>query len=84
MEVNTYFNINFQGAQENLFQKKENLSVPNVSEEHLPFEKKKPIISENVLMDLKDVQNFLYMLIGAEVLIKDDDSFAGDSVNIRA
>ena len=39
---------------------------------------------EKVMMDLKDVQNFLYMLIGSEIRIESKDPAVGSSVNTVA
>ena len=39
---------------------------------------------EKVMMDLKDVQNFLYMLIGSEILVQNDSQPTGSSVNTFA
>lgn len=90
MEVNTSLNVMFPGIQNVPNIPKDGVAMQSEKDEiafketPLPFEKKKPEISEEVLMDLKDVQNFLYMLVGADLLIKNDDNVAGDTVNVKA
>jgi len=41
-------------------------------------------IDETVMMDLKDVQNFLYMLIGSEIKVHDDNGSRGSMLNLSA
>ena len=38
-------------------------------------------IHEAVMMDLTEVQNFLFMLIGAEVKVKSENSHSGSLIN---
>ena len=38
-------------------------------------------VEEPVMMDLKDVQNFLYMMIGSEVLVQARNSSLGTAFN---
>ena len=41
-------------------------------------------IPEKVMMDLKDVQNFLYMLIGSDIKVESGRDQIGNSVNTVA
>ena len=41
-------------------------------------------VPEKVMMDLKDVQNFLYMLIGSELRVESDKTGVGSTINKRA
>ena len=40
--------------------------------------------AEKVMMDLQDVQNFLYMLIGSEIRVESDNRTIGASINTVA
>ena len=41
-------------------------------------------VHEKVLMDLSDVQKFLYMLIGSEIKVQSDNEHVGRNVNAVA
>jgi len=41
-------------------------------------------ISEKVMMDLKDVQNFLYMMIGSSLILKSNDNTPGSGLDTVA
>ncbi len=47
-------------------------------------EEKEPKVKEKVMMDLKDVQHFLFMLIGADIKIIESNSVSGASLDMRA
>ena len=47
-------------------------------------ENSRSIIPQKVMMDLKDVQRFLYMLIGSEIKVKSDNESIGLNVNTMA
>ena len=53
----------------------ENIDLVNLNEEKKPEKQVKPKFDEKVMMDLKDVQNFLFMMIGSEIRIKSDDNY---------
>jgi hypothetical protein len=40
--------------------------------------------SEKTMMDLRDVQRFLYMLIGSEIKVESESKFPGQVLNSRA
>ncbi|HOO70340.1 MAG TPA: hypothetical protein PK926_01170 [Spirochaetota bacterium] len=50
----------------------------------IPFAKEKPVFDEKVMMDLQDVQHFLYMLIGSEIKVESDNNSIGNAVNAVA
>jgi hypothetical protein len=50
----------------------------------IPFAKEKPAPEEKTMMDLRDVQNFLYMLIGSEIKVESDQNSIGNTVNAVA
>lgn len=82
MDINVALNVNFSGNQIPVLPPKED-SIAKEAEKPREEEVKRPKVEEKVMMDLKDVQNFLYMLIGAEIKVK-DENFAGDSLNLSA
>ena len=41
-------------------------------------------VKEKVMMDLKDVQNFLYMLIGSEIKVSEQDNVPGTALDLSA
>lgn len=41
-------------------------------------------VDEKVMMDLKDVQNFLYMLIGSEIKVSEEDRVPGTALDLSA
>ena len=85
MDINLDFNVNFQGNQFPALHKKENEAVVPDAEDFLFLKgAKRPKIEENVVMELKDVQNFLYMLIGADLKVTDEGKIAGSTLNLSA
>ena len=53
----------------------ENTDLVNLNEEKKSEEQVKPKFDEKVMMDLQDVQNFLFMMIGSEIRIKSDENY---------
>jgi hypothetical protein len=47
----------------------------------ISFPTQKPAIEEKVMMDLEDVQRFLYMLIGSHIKIESENDTRGTSFN---
>ena len=50
----------------------------------LPFAKEESIsrkVREEVIMNLQEVQNFLYMMIGSKIRIESDSASTGNAVN---
>lgn len=50
----------------------------------IPSAQREPKIAEKVMMDLQDVQNFLYMLIGSEIRVESDKNALGLNINTAA
>ena len=83
MDINVDFNVNFSGNQLPALHKRE--GEPIVSDaEIFPKGTKRSKPEENVLMELKDVQNFLYMLIGGDLRVAEKGKFAGKTLNLSA
>ena len=82
MDINIDFNVNFSGNQLPALQKKEGEAVIPDAENFLKGAKR-PKIEENLVMELKDVQNFLYMLIGANLKVTDEGKIAGNNLNLK-
>ncbi len=78
MDVNTAFNISFPGRKPEIHTAEKNSAVPE-----MPVQHAKVKAETRGLMDLKDVKDFLYMLIGAEVQIKKDADTAGSNLNLE-
>jgi len=67
-------------AAENLTGK--NLISDNLMPEIAGTEENKKIVQEAVMMDFNEVKNFLFMLIGAEIQVKEENSVkSGGLVN---
>ena len=77
MDVNTMFNVNLSGTQNVTFPRGEGVA-------EIPQGSQGPKGGEGAMMDLQDVQNFLYMLIGGDLKVKNHDKSTGDSVNVLA
>ncbi len=41
-------------------------------------------VDQKVMMDLKDVQSFLYMLIGSEIKVSEEDRVPGTALDLSA
>jgi len=59
----------------------QNTELTNLS---LPDKNVQIKIQEKVMMDLKDVQNFLYMLIGSNLSVNSNNSSVGSNINTIA
>ena len=81
MEVNTAYNVPFPGNQSASFVKAADIAIPGFK---TPQEIRQTEIQEKVMMDLEEVQNFLYMLIGSELQVKEDRGLKGTSLNFSA
>ena len=89
MEVNTQYNIvfknDFREPQLDGSSPSESLQETELLDSFkTPQEIKRAEIEQKVMMDLKDVQNFLYMLIGSEIQVKEGNSVSGTSLDISA
>jgi hypothetical protein len=65
------------------------VNSPFTSNKEIPFMFAKEsnlsdTVREQVMMNLKEVQNFLYMLIGSELRLHSEHSSIGSSVNTAA
>ncbi|MCL2025313.1 MAG: hypothetical protein FWG92_00715 [Leptospirales bacterium] len=83
MDINVDFNVNFPGNQLPALHKKEAEAVAPDAENFLK-ETKRPKIEKSMVMELKDVQNFLYMLIGADLKVTDEGEISGNILNLSA
>ncbi len=59
-------------------------SIPQISAEFGKESKMGEVVREQVMMNLKEVQNFLYMLIGSDLRLRSNDESTGMSVNTAA
>jgi hypothetical protein len=90
MDINADFNVNLAGNQLPVVHKKEDVAgseakIAAKAKEAKEENRVKPEKPEKILiMELEDVRNFLYMLIGADLKVKDNDKFIGDTLNLRA
>jgi len=83
MDINVDFSVNFSGNQLPALHKKEGeTGIPD--SEKFPVGVKRPKPEENVIMELRDVQNFLYMLIGANLKVTENGKFVGTTLNLSA
>ena len=78
MEVGTTFNIAQRAA--NIAPSTISVKNPN-QETAVPFAKGNPAIDEKSMMDLQDVQRFLYMLIGSELKVESEQQSIGNKLN---
>ncbi|MCL1911214.1 MAG: hypothetical protein FWG13_03305 [Leptospirales bacterium] len=83
MDINVDFSVNFSGNQLPALHKKESETVVQDAE-NFPKEARRLKPEENVIMELKDVQNFLYMLIGGDLKVMESGKFAGNELNLSA
>lgn len=79
MDVNTAFNISFTGIRPEVHSAEKNSPATE-----MPVQHAKVKAEPRGLMDLKDVKDFLYMLIGAEVQVKKDAETTGSNLNLEA
>lgn len=83
MEVNLT-NISINQPPAGLFKDENNKSeVHPVEDKHVEQQKTRKA-PEKVMMDLKDVQSFLYIMIGSEIKIENDSNHLGISLNKTA
>ena len=83
MDINADFNINSSGGPLLVLHKKEDEAAASDTE-NFNEKAKRLKTEENVIMELKDVQNFLYMLIGVDLKIMKPVNLRGDMLNLSA
>jgi|GEM_PF-2626164 len=87
MDVNVQYNLkNFTEFQPD-FSKTSTEKVSETADEE-QFQTAREIrqakTDKKVMMDLKDVQSFLYMLIGSEIKVSEEDSVPGTALDLSA
>jgi hypothetical protein len=55
----------------------ENQNIDNL----ISFPAQKPVIDDKAMMDLEDVQKFLYMLIGSHIKVEAENNMRGTTFN---
>lgn len=87
MEVSTQYNtITYNDIQTD-FRAASTVKAAEVEEKEnfqTAAEMKQAELKEKVMMDLKDVQNFLYMLIGSEIKVSEQDNVPGTALDMSA
>lgn len=81
MDINAILSVNLSANQNIISPKGEGAAAVEME---MPRAINKVKVEEKTMMDLRDVQNFLYMLIGMDLTVKNGDKFAGDSINVEA
>jgi hypothetical protein len=92
MDVNTNYGTNYSANINVLFSGSQNSSTARPGEESdivtpgskTPHQELQAEIHEKVLMNLEEVQNFFYMLIGSNLRVEEDRVKLGNSINMTA
>jgi hypothetical protein len=92
MDVNTNYGTNYSANINVLFPGSQNSSTAKAGEtsdivmpgSKTPHQMLQAEIHEKVLMNLQEVQNFLYMLIGSDLKVEESRQQLGNSINMTA
>ncbi|PKL39774.1 MAG: hypothetical protein CVV44_06010 [Spirochaetae bacterium HGW-Spirochaetae-1] len=84
MEVNTAYTNTYSGNYQAVMNLPAEETANALPAMKTPQEVKQAEIQEKVMMDLQDVQNFLYTLIGSKLRVHEGKSIPGASLNVSA